>query len=201
MTYDVIRHYDLLIEDDNDPFRDPPPLREYMDKWDGEAFVQALGLTGSENVLEIGVGTGRIAAKVAPLCGQLVGVDISPKTIERAVENLSAYRNVSLICADILSYKSEQTFDVVYSSLTFMHFENKQAALERAAAMLKNDGCFVLSISKDTSEYIDMGDYKLKVYPDMPEEIISSAESIVGLCLISRFETEFAHILVFSKTH
>ena len=34
-TMDIITHYDKLIDDNNDPFRDPPPLREYMDKWDG----------------------------------------------------------------------------------------------------------------------------------------------------------------------
>ena len=31
---DVIRHYDLLIEENNDPVRDPKPLKDYMDKWD-----------------------------------------------------------------------------------------------------------------------------------------------------------------------
>ncbi len=41
-------------------------------------------LTPIKSVLEIGIGTGRIAAKVAPFCLKLSGIDISPKTIHRA---------------------------------------------------------------------------------------------------------------------
>ena len=32
---DVIEHYNKLIDENNDPARDPKPLRDYMDKWDG----------------------------------------------------------------------------------------------------------------------------------------------------------------------
>ena len=41
---DLIRHYDALIDEGNDPVFDPPPLREYMDKWDGQAFIDAMEL-------------------------------------------------------------------------------------------------------------------------------------------------------------
>ena len=85
---DVITHYDLLVDENNDPFRDPPPLQEYMSKWDGEPFLESLELSDSKNVLEIGIGTGRIAVNVAPSCLKMTGIDISPKTIERAKDNL-----------------------------------------------------------------------------------------------------------------
>ena len=35
---EVVNHYDLLIEEENDPFRDPPFLQEYMSEWDGKPF-------------------------------------------------------------------------------------------------------------------------------------------------------------------
>jgi len=35
MNADVITHYNLLIDEGNDPLNDPAPLRVYMDKWDG----------------------------------------------------------------------------------------------------------------------------------------------------------------------
>jgi len=53
----VITHYNLLIDEDNDPFRDPPMWQEYMAKWDGERFIEALELTKNKKVLEIGIGT------------------------------------------------------------------------------------------------------------------------------------------------
>ena len=41
---DVIRHYDLLIAENNDPVRDPKPLKDYMDKWDGQVFIDKMKL-------------------------------------------------------------------------------------------------------------------------------------------------------------
>lgn len=71
---DAINHYDLLIDENNDPVHDPKPLQDYMNKWDGPKFIEQMQLDGSKSVLEIGVGTGRRAVRVASLCGELYGV-------------------------------------------------------------------------------------------------------------------------------
>ena len=63
---DVTRHYDLLIDENNDPFNDPPVLQAYMDRWDGQPFIDLMALRQDNTVLEIGIGTGRLARKVAP---------------------------------------------------------------------------------------------------------------------------------------
>ncbi len=76
---DIRSHYDLLIEENNDPFRDPPTLRKYMESWDGQVFLDLMELDPSKTVLEIGVGTGRLAAKTAGCCRWLTGIDISAK--------------------------------------------------------------------------------------------------------------------------
>ncbi len=95
---DVINHYDSLIAENNDPVHDPKPLRDYMDKWDGEEFICDMCLDKGEAALEIGVGTGRLTVRVAPLCGRFTGIDISPKTVERARENLKAFGNTEIVC-------------------------------------------------------------------------------------------------------
>ena len=123
MRKQLIEHYDALINENNDPVHDPAPLKNYMNKWDGDRFIEDLQLSGDKSVLEIGVGTGRLAVRVAPNCGRFVGIDISPKTIERARENLAEYKNVELICDDFLTHEFIGSFEVVYSSLTFMHIE------------------------------------------------------------------------------
>lgn len=127
----VSEHYDLLIDENNDPARDPWPLREYMDKWDGRQFIDSLQLTKEKSVLEIGVGTGRLAVRVAPECREFCGIDLSPKTVKRAKENLKEQTNVALICGDFMSYEFGRKFDVIYSSLTFMHIRDKQAAINK----------------------------------------------------------------------
>lgn len=194
----VIEHYDNLIDENNDSFNDPLPLKEYMDKWDGQLFIDSMCLSKEKSVLEVGVGTGRLATKVLPYCGKFVGIDISPKTINRVKSNLSNYENIELICADFMRYNFDEMFDIIYSSLTLMHIEDKQVFISKIASLLKKDGCFCLSIDKNQSEYIDMGKYKLKIYPDSPEKIISCIEG-TDLWVEKQFETEFAHIFVCSR--
>jgi hypothetical protein len=47
----VIYHYDSLIDENNDPARDPKPLQEYMNKWDGQAFIDEMQLTAHKTVI------------------------------------------------------------------------------------------------------------------------------------------------------
>ncbi len=194
----VINHYDLLIDENNDSFRDPPELQKYMSQWDGEPFLEALELTLDKKVLEIGIGTGRIAAKVAPYCSELTGIDISPKTVERAKVNLKEHNNISLICEDFNSYEFGESFDIIYSSLTMMHFEDKAHVITKVDKLLNDGGVFCLSIDKDQSGYIDMGTRKLKVYPDTSENIISLIET-TEMSIKKVIETENAYIIVSNK--
>lgn len=194
----VIDHYDKLIDENNDPVYDSEQLKKYMDKWDGQVFVDAMKLDKSKTVLEIGVGTGRLAVKTIPLCKEFFGIDISPKTIKKAIYNLSKHKNTQLICADFMTYNFAFTFDVVYSSLTFMHIRNKQKCISKICSLLNPGGLFVLSIDKNQNKCIEYGDRKIEVYPDNFSDtktyIINS-----GLSLIEYKETEFAYIFVALK--
>ena len=192
---DVIRHYDLMIDENNDPVRDPEPLREYMDKWDGQQFIDSLQLTKEKSVLEIGVGTGRLAVRVAPECREFCGIDLSPKTVKRAKENLKEQTNVALICGDFMSYEFGRKFDVIYSSLTFMHIRDKQAAINKVRSLLNIGGRFVLSIDKNQSDTIDYGTRKIKIYPDNKEDIVKYITQS-GMNLMKVFETDFAFVFI-----
>ncbi len=141
---DIIKHYDYLIAENNDPVLDPPVMQAYMNKWDGDEFFDLLNLSYNDTVLEIGVGTGRLALKAAPKCKNFYGIDISPKTVARAKENLKDLENVEIICGDFTTYEFPQNFDAIYSSLTFMHIENKNEAIKKIASLLKNEGRAVL---------------------------------------------------------
>ena len=195
---EMIEHYDALVDEGNDPVRDPQPLKDYMDKWDGERFFESMCLDGTQSVLEIGVGTGRLAIRVAPHCGALCGIDTSPKTIRRASDNLSCYSNVTLICEDFLSFEWTERFDVIYSSLTFMHIKDKRSAIQKITSLLNDGGRLVLSIDKNQSEWIDMGTRRVKIYPDQPEDICTCLVD-AGLVLTDRFETDHAHVMAATK--
>lgn len=197
---EVAKHYDILIDEGQDPVHDPKPLKEYMDKWDGQGFIDKMQLDKSKSVLEIGVGTGRIAVKVAPYSKQFTGIDISEKTIEQAKKNIKMgfLKKPELICADFLQYDFNKTFDIIYSSLTFLHIKEKQKAFDIVSKLLNKSGLFVLSIDKNRDEYIDMGTSKIRVFPDNAEDIKNYARK-TSLNLLEEFETELAIVFVFEK--
>ncbi len=194
----VAKHYDILINEGNDPVHDPEPLKIYMDKWDGQVFIDKMQLSKDKNVLEIGVGTGRLAVRTAPLCKEFYGIDISPETIKGSKKNLEEISNINLICDDFMTYSFNNTFDVIYSSLTFMHINDKQGAINKVRELLKNGGLFVLSTDKNQDKFIDIGSNKIEVYPDTPEEILQCINNS-EMKLLEHYETEFANIFVCKK--
>ncbi len=195
---DVQKHYDLLLKSGNDPVLDPAPLRRYMEGWDGDIFLQALALTSENSVLEIGVGTGRIALRVASQCRTFVGIDLAPETLKRAAEHLSEFSSVRLLCGDFMTYAFSERFDVIYSSLTFMHIEHKQEAMKRAFDLLCDGGRFVLSIDKNRESVIDAGVSRIAIFPDDPEETEAYLR-LAGFHCVTRLETAFAYIFVSDK--
>ncbi|MBQ3140876.1 MAG: class I SAM-dependent methyltransferase [Clostridia bacterium] len=194
----VSEHYDLLVDENNDPVCDPAPLQAYMEKWDGPQFLGLLGLTGNETVLEIGVGTGRLAMKTAPRCKRLYGIDLSEKTVRRAGENLAHLQNVELICADFMTHRFVRRFEVIYSSLTLMHIEQKQACFEKVFSLLEHGGRFVLSIDKNRAQTLDCGSRWLTVFPDDPASVAAFAKA-AGFVLSQAQEAELAHLFCFHK--
>lgn len=191
----VAKHYDILINEGNDPVHDPEPLKAYMDKWDGQVFIDKMQLSKDKNILEIGVGTGRLAVRTAPLCKEFYGIDISPETVKGAGKNLEEYQNVKLICDDFMTFDFGISFDVIYSSLTFMHIKDKQSAINKFQLLLKNGGLFVLSTDKNKDKFIDIGSNRIEVYPDTVEDIIKCINNS-GLNLVEYYETEFANVFV-----
>ena len=78
------------------------------------------------------------------------------------------------------------------------HFENKRQFIFKVSELLNKNGIFCLSIDKNSSDYIDMGDYKLKIYPDRLDDITEHIR-LTDMNIINQFETEFAHIIICSK--
>ena len=59
-TATIARKITKLIDENNDPVHDSKPLKDYMDKWDGQSFIDKMELNKDKSVLEIGVGTGHL---------------------------------------------------------------------------------------------------------------------------------------------
>ena len=194
MKTEIDSYYNALIDENNDPFRDPEPLRSYMDRWDGQIFIDLLTLTKDKTVLEIGVGTGRLAAKAAAVCRHLTGIDISEKTVMRARENLSGFGNITLINADFRDHIFTSRYDVVYSSLTFMHFSDKAETIRKIYTLLSGGGVFVLSIDKSRDRTIVCNGREIEIFPNDLNETCRYITD-TGLRITDIRETAAAHII------
>ena len=196
MILHVKDHYDRLALSGDDPLKDPPLLQEYMDGWDGLPFLDAMGVIEGKEILEIGCGSGRQALRVLDRgCSSYTGIDLSNETLLLAGENLAAYDNVTLGYCDFPKDIPNGCYDIVFSTLTFMHIRDKLRACSAVAGLLKPGGRFVLSISKDTSEILDMGDYQVQLYPDSPNEIRACLRAS-RMQLHEVIETEKAYIFI-----
>ena len=161
-------HYDRLAEMGND-LNDPPEALEYMARWDGPPFWKAIGDSREKDILEIGIGTGRIACQLLKHgCRSLTGLDISPKTIEAAKSQLSDFSNTKLILADITEFCQPTSFDIACSVLTFMHIQDKSRALGNIVNCLRPGGHLVVSID-NASDSFDFGEWEIPLYPWAPE--------------------------------
>lgn len=167
----AFEHYESLMDEGNDPAQDPPIGQAYMSQWDGPLFFD--GLKGNDKrILEIGIGTGRVAKSVLSLgCRFLTGIDISPKTLVRAGVNLRNFSNKELLLADICEFVHPNTFDAAYSVLTFLHVEDKEQALRNIYASLLPNGTFMLSVSKD-EEWFDFNDRRVMLNPTDVDEYV-----------------------------
>lgn len=192
MIDEIIRHYDALANSGNDPVSDPPELCAYMDKWDGRTFLDMLELSPIQSVLEIGCGTGRLAVRVAPAVRSFCGIDVSPESVRLARTHLAS-GNVRLVCADFLRCDFSEKFNLIYSSLTFMHIRDKETAIGKVFSLLETGGRFVLSIDKSRDSRLDFGAYSIEIYPDNPEETLLLLGKC-GFADVKRQETEFAYL-------
>ena len=193
---DVYTHYELLIDEDNDPLHDDDRLKQYMSNWDGPLFFRCLDMNVDKRILEIGVGTGRIAKQVLDIgCKEFVGIDISPKTINKAKENLKNYRNIELIVQNALTFVRQSNFDIIYSVLTFLHIEDKELVLKNIFTSLKSGGHLVLSISKD-DYWLEYESRKIRLFPQNKEYYLKLLNDVgFKIEVDEETESEFAVII------
>lgn len=75
-------------------------------------FVQN-ALHGSEDVLELGAGYGRIMKDLSPSVGSIVGLDISQDTVRYGRDYLQECKNCTLLAQDVHTLDVDGLYDVV----------------------------------------------------------------------------------------
>jgi trans-aconitate 2-methyltransferase len=110
-----------------------------------DVVLGRLELRGDETVLDLGTGTGKVAAKLLERLpeGRVVGVDGSAAMIEEARRRLGDDPRVSLMCSDLLALSVDPPADAAVSSATFHWIADHDALFARVRAALKPGAQFV----------------------------------------------------------
>lgn len=87
-----------------------PRVRRYLD---AEIDFVRHRLSGTERVLEVAAGYGRIVRELAPYCAQITGIDISEENIALSREYLRNRANTRMLVMDLHNLRFSETFDVI----------------------------------------------------------------------------------------
>jgi len=108
----------------------------------GRRVLERLPLAGSEHVLDLGCGTGRLTSEIRGRVpgGRVVGLDRSISMLRTAAAWLREHGpRVSLVLGDGAALPFRRAFDAVFSGATF-HWIHDHAALFRSIGMALRPG-------------------------------------------------------------
>jgi SAM-dependent methyltransferase len=120
----------------------------YRDLGDLDTVVGFLaGLARGGRVLELGVGTGRLAVPLRAHVASIVGIDSSKKMLDRLASN-DPLGTVIGVLGDMVDDLPDERFDVVVGAyntvFNLLTAERQQACFHAVAQRLSDDGAFVV---------------------------------------------------------
>lgn len=99
-------------------------------------ILQELDLKPADRVLEVGTGSGWLAACLAQMAGEVTSLEISPELHAGATEKLSAQANVNAVCADAFDWKPEGAYDAVVLTGSMPQYDDRfEQWLERGGRL------------------------------------------------------------------
>jgi predicted TPR repeat methyltransferase len=125
-------------------YRAPALVADALQRTDGPP-------RGELHIVDAGCGTGLLAQHLRPYARRLVGVDLSPKMLEKAAKR-ALYDE--LVAAELASFlrSSPGAFDVVASSDTLVYFGDLRDVLSAACAALRPGGRLLFTLERAAEE-------------------------------------------------
>jgi trans-aconitate 2-methyltransferase len=120
----------------------------HQQEW-GNKIISELTFAGTENILDLGCGDGRLTKRLADLVpkGKVVGIDASVGMINTARE--IEQPNLSFICLDINKMDFINQFDLIFSNAALHWVKDHQRLLNSCRKALRAEGRIRLSFAGD----------------------------------------------------
>lgn len=144
-----------------------PTPREYYARtydvsvhdWTGEIdFYLGLARAASGEVLELAVGTGRIAIRLAQEGMAVTGLDRSPEMLDVGRAKAVDLANVSWVEADMRSFELDRRFGLViipgHSFQNLLTADDQFACVRQVAKHLLPDGLFVIHVDHQNIDWL-----------------------------------------------
>jgi len=166
------------------------------------AFVaDRLAFNQTTNLLEVGVGTGRIALPLAPYVGSIIGIDISWQMMGK-LQQKSGGDNIHLAAADAHQIPfADNSFDVVYITHVLHLVPNPIRVLQEINRVVKPDSMFVHMRNRydnrnDMQAVVEAWDAATKANPAGPRRWDSTDDIVneAGWTLTEEYAYTFSYI-------
>tara|TARA_B100000678_G_scaffold174388_1_gene145436 strand:+ start:366 stop:1160 length:795 start_codon:yes stop_codon:yes gene_type:complete len=118
-------------------------------KWARE-LIEKISLNGTENVLDLGCGDGKVTAEISKLVrkGSIIGIDNSAAMIKLATDRHSAaiYPNLSFKEMDAGNLKFDDRFDLIFSNAVLHWVKDQKPVIKGMFKSLKHGGRVLLQM-------------------------------------------------------
>ena len=129
-----------------------------------EHLISLAGINLTDNVLDVGTGTGVVALQVAQLRdfkGKVTGIDLSKEMLAKATNKAKQYElNEKLIFQEMDAEKltfDNRHFDITVSLFALLHFSNPLKALQEIYRVTRPGGHLVLAFGSGIPLYSLLG--------------------------------------------
>ncbi|MCG2694922.1 class I SAM-dependent methyltransferase [Candidatus Parcubacteria bacterium] len=133
-----------------------------------------------KNILELGVGSGRIFSKLLNKVVYGVGVDISDNMLDVCRKTCDDKRNYELINLNFINFNLNQKFDLIYMPFnTFQHLlsvEDQTKCLVSIKRHMDKNSFFILDVMDSDNIVFELNNWKLDYSTKLPNGNILKRE-------------------------
>jgi ubiquinone/menaquinone biosynthesis C-methylase UbiE len=227
------KHIKSITEGEVMTYKEKYPGTPIPDNWNGYYYannsnvqwhrarmaIDTLSFQGTEDVLDIGCGNGKITFSFSSKVpnGKILGIDISETMLKEAHKGLekekvdSNCNNITFKKANILTFNSEKKFDLITCFSTIHWIQNQQTVLKNINKLLKPNGKILIIAAFTKTSAVSLAFKNLEndkqwkktiakrnaiFHPKTPKEY----ETMLHNAGFTNFKIEVKHVAPFFKT-